>query len=410
MTPQIDVRSCTFADWPAFIEALDAGFSSEMPQGVRDHLQQLIEPSRLLVATEGDAVVATASSIPFEMTVPGGELPTGGLSTVAVRPTHRRQGILRQIMRRHLDDSRARGEPLSVLWASEPTIYQRFGYGIGSFRARIEVVRGQSLPVRPVEAVGRTRMVTVDEALELLPDIYERARRSIPGSFRRSPFWWRERKLFDGEFARHGGSQMFRVVLEIDGRPEGFAMYRMHASWGQDGRRGSWVEAIEVLGTTPAAMRAIWDYLFGVDLAVSVRSRNLCHDHPLLFSVLDPRELQMRLTDGLWVRVVDVEAALTARTYGISDILTFELSDLFCPWNDGVWTLEAGTEGAQLRRATAPPDLRFTAAELSAMYLGGVACTSLWRAGRVEEMVPGSAHRADLLFRSDVPPWCLDDF
>jgi predicted acetyltransferase len=203
---------------------------------------------------------------------------------------------------------------------------------------------------------------------------------------------------------------MFRVVLEIDGKLEGYALYRMHASWDQNGRRASYLDAIEVLGTSPAATREIWSFVFGVDLATQVSSRHRGPDDALLLTLLDPREIQLRVADGLWVRVVDLEAALNARAYGTTDALTFELTDPFCPWNAGVWTLEAGPTGAQLRRATTPPDLRLTAAELSALYLGGVACTSLWRAGRVDELTPKAAHRADLLFRSDVPPWCLDDF
>jgi len=411
MTLQIDVRSCTAADWPAIVECDNLAFGHEMQPEVQKHFATLIEPSRLTAAAEAGVIVGTAATIPLEMTVPGGgELPTGGLTMVSVRPTHRRRGILRQLMQRQFQDLHERGEALSILWASEPAIYQRFGYGIGSYGVRIAVDRGQGTFLGSSEPVGRLRLLSHAEALELLPPFYERVRRSIPGTLRRTEFWWDSRRLADFDWIRRGGSQLFRVVLEANGQPRGYALYRVHQDWGQEGRRATWLDTIEALGATPAATRAIWEYLFSVDLVTQVRSRTLAHDHPLLLSVLDPRALQLRLMDGPWVRVVDVPAALSARTYGVDDALTFELADASCPWNDGVWQLQADGDQVKIGRATSPPELRLTASELSAMYLGGIACTSLLRAGRIEEATPGAAHRADLLFRSDVPPWCLDHF
>src|SRR6266536_2183346 len=141
MTSQIELRSCTTADWPAFLDATDSAFSSETAPEVRATFAALIDPSRLLVATEHDAVVGTAGVFAFDMTVPGGEVPVAAISLVGVRPTHRRRGILRQLMRRMLDDARARSEPLAILSASEAAIYQRFGFGIGSYTMRIEAAR-----------------------------------------------------------------------------------------------------------------------------------------------------------------------------------------------------------------------------------------------------------------------------
>jgi predicted acetyltransferase len=410
MTQQIDLRSCTAADWPAFANALAAGFGNEMPPEARENWQTLVDPARMLVATDADAVVATAGVYRAEMTVPGGEIPTAAITMVTVSPTHRRRGILRQMIRRMFDDFHDRGEPAAILWASEAAIYQRFGFGIGSYRGRIAVERGKAAFIQHAEPSGRFRLITHDEACELLPPLHERVRRTIPGGMRRTPFWWSTRRLADFEWVRHGGGPLFRLALETDGRLAGYALYRIHPGWSDTGRRSTWLDAIEVLGETPAATLALWDYLFNVDLVTEVRSHTLFNDHPLLLAVQDPRAIQFSIRDGLFLRVIDVEAALASRSYGISDTLTFELSDADCSWNDGVWQLEAGLDGAQIRRAASPPDLRLTAAELSAIYLGGVACTSLWRAGRVDELTPGAAHRADLLFRSDVPPWCLDDF
>jgi predicted acetyltransferase len=410
MTSEIVLRACTAEDWPAFANALLAGFGNDMPIEARENWATLVDPARMLVATDREAIVGTAGAVAFDMTVPGGELPTAAITMVTVSPTHRRRGILRQMMRRFFDDFHARGEAVTILWASEAAIYQRFGYGIGSFRARIGVDRGRAAFLGGAETLGQFRLITHAEACELLPPLHERVRRTIPGGIRRTPFWWDTRRLADFEWVRHGGSPLFRLALEVDGQLAGYALYRVHPGWSDVGQRTTWLNAIEVLAETPAATRALWQYLFSVDLVMQVRTYTLNHDHMLLLSLEDPRALQLRLADGLWIRVVDVERALPARTYGTADTLTFELQDPFCPWNGGVWQLDAGPDGASIRRVTTAPELRLSASELSAMYLGGVACTSLWRAGRVEELTPKAAHRADLLFRSDVSPWCLDDF
>jgi predicted acetyltransferase len=167
---------------------------------------------------------------------------------------------------------------------------------------------------------------------------------------------------------------------------------------------------LEALGTTPVATREVWRYLFNIDLVTKVSTHRLGRDHPLVLMLEDPRQLRTWYRDGIWVRLVDAAAALGARRYGAEGVLTIQLDDEFCPWNDGVWTLTAGPEGSTLHRSGASPDLRLSAGELGALYLGGVSCTGLLRAGRVDELTPGAASRAEGLFRSDVAPWCLDDF
>ena len=377
-------------------------------------LPRMLEESRAAVAVEqrpeGDAVVGTSAWLPFDMTVPGGELPVAAVTMVTVRPTHRRRGILRQLMQQELHDFHARGIAAATLWASESVIYQRFGYGMAFVKSRIEIDPRRAVFLGDTGPYGKTRLIGHDEALELLPPIYERVRPSLPASFRRSCHWWDLRTLDDAPWVRHGGSPMFRVVLTIDGQAEGYALYRITPGWGPDGLSTGTLDVLEALGTTPTATREVWRYLFGVDLVSQVRSWRICLGHPLFLALADPRQLRMSIGDGTWIRIVDAVRALEARRYGVEGSLTFDLVDPLCPWNAGVWTLEAGPDGASLRRGTAAPELRLSAAELSAMYLGTTACTSLARAGRLDALTPGAASSADGLFRSDTAPWCLDDF
>ena len=389
---------------------------------VREQDAQLIEvredqewdAGRMLAATDSaDAsgqLVGTAGWMGLDMTVPGGTLPAAAVTMVTVRPTHTRRGILRQMMRHQIDDARAQGFALATLWASESIIYQRFGYGLAFQRNRIEIDPRRAAFLNNPEPVGSVRMLTADEALEQLPPLYERIRRTLPASFERSTLWWERRILADSPRARQGGGPIFKLVLEIDGQIEGYAIYNIYTGWGPDALPNSSLEVREALGTTPAATREVWRYLFGVDLIARVRTHRLCAEHPLLLSLDDPRQLRVSLGDGTWVRLVEVGAALEGRRYLSEGTLTFELADTFCPWNEGVWTLEAGPDGAKLQRSSVSPYLRLSAAELSAMYLGTVKATSLLRAGRLDELTAGAADRADALFRWTTPPWCLDDF
>ncbi|MGE3268092.1 MAG: GNAT family N-acetyltransferase [Chloroflexota bacterium] len=414
MASEITVRPLVEAEWPAFLESMSTAFGSAITDDGRAQWEPFIEFSRMMVATDeadgSEQIVGTAGWLPFDMTVPGGEIPVSAVTMVTVRPTHRRRGILRQMMRRHLSEAHDQGYALATLWASESIIYQRFGYGLAFVRARIDLDPRRADFLGNPAPSGEVRMVTHEEAQTVFPAIYDRVRSVTPASFRRSALWWEKRTLYDTPGVRHGGSPMYRVLLTLDGQPAGYAIYRIHTAWGPDGIPAGWLDVLEAIGTSPAATREIWRYLFGVDLVARVKTFRLCQDHPLLYALADPRQLRATIGDGTWVRVVDVAAALAARRYQVAGTLTVQLRDVDCPWNEGVWTLEASPDGATVRRGTKSPDLVLSAAELSAMYLGTVSASSLARAGRLTELTPGAARRADLLFGWDVPPWCLDDF
>jgi predicted acetyltransferase len=414
MTSAIEIRTCTPEDWPAFHQTMSAAFGGPASEDADAQWRRLLDFDKMIVATDRSAgredVVGTAGWLPFEMAVPGGELPVAAVTMVTVSPTHRRRGILRRMMRRQFDDLHDRGIPVATLWASEAPIYQRFGYGLGFVKGRIDIDPRRATFLGTPGPLGQARFVTAEEGLELLPAVYERARKGIPASFRRTPLWWEVQTLGDQPHRRHGASPLFRMALEIDGNIEGYALYRITSHWGPNALPNHEVDVLEALGTSPTATRAVWSYLFNLDLVGRIRTHRLNAQHPLFLGLANLRLLQLTVGDGTWIRLVDAATALAARTYAFDGTLTFELQDAVCPWNDGVWTLEAGAGGATLRRADAAPELRLSAAELSAMYLGTIPCSALLAAGRLEELTPGAARRADLLFHSDVTPWCLDDF
>lgn len=416
MTSSIEIRSATWLDWPAFRGVLSTAFGDEMSEDGRAQWESFLEfdQGRMVSAFDrggpSEQMIGTGGWVGLDMTVPGGELPTAAITMVSVRPSHTRRGVLRGLMRRMLDDARAQGFPLATLIASEASIYQRFGYGLANRRVALEIDPRRANFLDDPGPVGEFTMLTAEEALEQLPPIYEQARRRHPASFKRSRLWWQKRNLCDLPGARRGGGPFRWVVLTIEGVAQAYAIYNVTAKWDRYGLPDATMQVVEAIGLTPAATREIWRYLFRVDLVSSIDTYRLHEDHPLPLMLANPRLARLNVWDGTWVRLIEVEPALTARRYLTSGTLTLDLADDFCPWNSGVWTLDASPSVATLTRSSGSPDLRISAAALAGLYLGTVKASSLLRAGRLDELTPGAAHRADMLFSWDTPPWCPDNF
>jgi predicted acetyltransferase len=308
-------------------------------------------------------------------------------------------------MRAQLDDVHERGEPIAYLWASEDSLYGRFGYGVASFCGSIDLQRDRVAFHRAFEPTGRVRLLEKDEAVEPLAAIQRAAAARHPGMFVRTPEWWRARRLVDPEWAREGGGEMVRALLEIDGRPAAYALYRLHFS-AERGIPNGFTNVIEAVGDSPAATREIWRYLLDIDWMARVRAHLLPLDHELFLLLRDPRRLRFELRDGLWVRLVDVDAALNGRAYKAGEPVVVEVADDFCPWNAGRYRI--GPDGAE--RTDSEPELRLPVQSLGSVYLGGFRFIDLARAGRVEELADGAIDRADALFRADRYPWCPEIF
>jgi predicted acetyltransferase len=377
------------------------------PTHPADHelVTRLLEPSRMLAARDGSTVVGGAGSFALELTVPGSTVRAAGTTVVGVLPTHRRRGILRAMMRAHLDDAHARGEAVACLWASADTIYGRFGYGMASLTAQIEIAKHDIAFVQPFDPRSRSELVEEAAAHRPFTEVYERVRREHPGMIARSENWWRLRRLADPEHRRHGGGMLNRLLLTIDGRPEGYALYRIHQSI-EGGTSAGFVSVIEAIGAGPEATRDLWRLLLDIDWVANIKASLLPLDHPLTWLLACPRLMKFRRTDGLWVRLVDVGAALAARRLGPGEPSVIEVKDAFCPWNTGRWRVSA--DG--IERVATGTDLACDVTALGSVYLGGFTFAQLARAGRIEERRPGAAARADALFLADRAPWCPEVF
>jgi predicted acetyltransferase len=360
---------------------------------------------RMHAAWSNGAVVGGAAAFTFNVTVPGGDLPTAGVSVVGVYPTHRRRGVLRSLMRAQLDDTHERGEPLAALWASEETIYGRFGYGLAALCGEINLAHEYTAFAQPFEPAGTVGFLEPGEALEAIPPVFERIRRDYPGMFSRNELWWEQREIKDPEERREGAGPKRWVAYERGGTIEGYAVYRHKPGW-EAGSTIAELRVLEALGSTPEATRDIWAFLLAVDWKANLTAALLPPDHPLFLLLATPRRMRYRMGDGLWVRLVDVGAALSGRQYAEEGAIVLDVRDDFCQWNEGRWALESGTA----TRTDAEPDLRLPVQSLASAYLGGIPFSALARAGRAEELKSGALMRADRLFMWDRHPWCPEIF
>ena len=370
--------------------------------------KEITEFDRTLAFFDGKEMVATAGIFSYEMTVPGGALPCGGVTRVSVLSTHRRRGLLTAMMRRQLDDMRERGEPLAALYASEAPIYGRFGYGLATYQAAVEIERRHTAFARKVSDSGRLSMVDPPAAVGPFTRVWEQARHNQPGMLALDERWIRN-ELADLDLAREGASPQYRVLHQTDGKPSGFAIYRVKLEWDASGPNGT-LRLGMLIATTAEAYAALWRHVLDVDLMARVSAEMRPVDEPLRFLLADSRQPKTRIEDGLWLRLVDVTAALKGRRYAAEDRLMLRVRDTFCPWNDGSYELVGGPAGAECRSNSGTPDLALDAADLAAVYLGGNRFRALFEAGRIQELRPRAIARADAMFATDRAPWCPSHF
>jgi predicted acetyltransferase len=409
----IEIRSVGADEMKAYIGVLGTAFGETLPDEQVEDEMKTFELDRSIAAFDAGRIVGTGGAYSMELTLPGpaARVPVGGLTAISVLPTHRRRGILRAIMLRHFEEVESRGEPVSVLFASESLIYGRFGYGLATQQAWYEIDPRRGAFDRVPAAGGRTRLVEGDEARRLLPEVYDRHRRLRPGELSRSPARW-EVELRDPEWARRPGSTgRFDVVYESEpDQADGYATYRVESSWAHGFATGT-ARVGELFALTTEAAAGLYRYCLDLDLVGTVQFERRPVDEPLRWLLADPRRLRLtELTDGLWVRLLDVPAALAARGYAVPGSVVFQVTDHLRPANDGRFLLDGGPDGAVCQPTSREPDLVCDVTDLGAAWLGGTRLRSLAQAGRVLEQRPAALARADAMFASALAPWCTTTF
>jgi predicted acetyltransferase len=406
---KIEIRALRRDEVGDFVWTFRAAFHGDSAPEGPDFLRDSLPIDRSICAVVDGNIAGVTSSFPFEINTPGSSARAAGIIAVGVLPTHRRRGILRGLMRRQLADARDAGEPLAVLWASESSIYHRLGFGM-AIRAQIGRLDRTAVRFRDNHPnAGRMRLVSTDDARTLLPPLYDRAMLDVPGALRRTPDWWSMVVLADRPWQRMGAGPLRIVVHSTDGIDDGYAMYRTSRSWDPEGLVDGYAIVVEALGSTPAVVHALWRYLVNIDLVGDIRPFNIPLDHPLPLMLDDPRQLRLHQRDGVWLRIVDLPAALRGRSYAAPGELVVEVRDADCSWNAGNWRLNVG-DAVVVEPTSRSADISLDVGDLGAAYLGGVSFNTLRQSTRAVEHVPGCIQRADAMFRTDRQPWFIDDF
>jgi len=403
----IEIRPITPDEVSAFRQTISRAFGDD-PSADDDADERFLaffDLERTYVPFDGDEMVGVSGSFTFDVSLPGGTAtPMGGLTVVAVKPTHRRRGILNSMIRAHFDDCAARGEVVSGLWASESSIYGRYGYGVAVPVHDLTInAPAAGVPAAPDEV----RLITVDEAREVFPGIYDAVFVARPGQTSRNEVWWTEREFRDPTQWRRGASERRYLAAFRDGNAVGYATYRQKAKWENSIADGS-VTVIELLGVDSDARLSLWSLLCSIDLFPNVTAANQPPDLELPWQVANPRAIQRKELDGMYVRVLDVPGALKARRYSTSDRVTVEVIDTM-GIADGTYVLEGSPDGASCSPTTETADVTMDVATFSALYLGADLANTLARAGRIVGS-PEAVARFGAMLRSPIAPNCPEVF
>ena len=265
----IEIRPCrTVEEVRDALNGIGHYFGDDNDLESAERFTQRLEIERMHAAWDGDRIVGGAGAFTYRMSVPGGSIPCGGVTVVGVLPTHRRRGVLTGLMREQLADCRARGEPAAYLWASESTIYPRFGYGLAALMGDMRLARERTAFAQPFEPRGAVRLVDVEEAARTFPPLYEQMFAQRPGLFSRTNAWWEGRRLVPSPWEPKTAKRL--ALLELDGEPAGYAIYTVNQDWAHGSSAGK-VTVVEAVAPTPEATRELWRWLLDFDWTSGVR-------------------------------------------------------------------------------------------------------------------------------------------
>ncbi|WP_137229794.1 GNAT family N-acetyltransferase [Streptomyces sp. BPSDS2] len=407
------IRSTTDEDLDVYVDTVHAAFGHfpETPVEGGGLWWSALEMERCLLALAADGrPVGTAGAYGFELTLPGeAVVPVSGVTSVGVLPSHRRQGVLSAMMRHQLGDVRARGEFLAVLLASEAPIYGRFGYGPATYTARLTVPRhraalavprARGLAGAPAAGAGdgSVEVLRRDECGQILEEVYDRYRRTQPGALSRPHRWW---DLRAGQPPISPAPRYIAVHRGADGVPDGYASYAIESGT---------LTVDETISTDDTVFTALARFALEHDLVSQVVFRHVPPEHPLRRQLADFRAGEVGgYTDWLWVRLLDIPGALTARGWFMDGELVLDVEDPFLG-ERGRYLLTVRDGRADCVPTDREPDLSLDVGDLGSVYLGGTAPSTLVRAGHIRAHRPGAAALADALFRAERSPHCLHWF
>jgi len=389
----VEIRPARQDELGAFTRALELAAGRHPPAGADEHGYLA---DRTLAAVADGVVIGGTASEPISLTVPGlAAAPAAKITLTGVLPGHRHRGIASEFMRRQLRSLREMGEPMAVLTTSQSNVPGQHGFAPATWSLAADLATTR-------RAAPRLRLIDADQAQRTLPGMYEQHRRVQPGQVTRSPGFWRG-WFRDVPLLRIGESPRFVSTLP-DGA--GYLSYRLdYGSLREQPVSRMVVE--DFVAATDAACRELWAYCLGFDQAPLVHVWNMPPDAPVFWLADSVGTVTVTACRPfLRLRITDVAAALSARTYAVHDQLVLDIVDDVLPENNGRFLLDGGPDGASCRRTDRAADLTVPVAGLAAIYLSGTTPSALARAG----LISGAVSRADLMFTGAGAPWTVTDW
>lgn len=400
----MEIRTISADETVAFRRTVRAGFGISTVDDADFATATTGDVTRARVAIDGATMAGTLRSFATELTVPGSAVtPASALTAVTVAPTHRRRGVLREMITSDLAESRDRGEPVSVLIASEYPIYGRFGYGLGAWHTSWELDLAHTRFASPSQ--GTVELVDRATLRAEAPAVFERVRAARPGMIVRDPLRFDIQLGTKRQPEDKPAEGYCALCRDGDGVVQGYLEYEWKESW-LDRRARNRVEVVELLGATDASVARLWRFLGELDLVATVVAEDRAADEVLPWLLVDARAAtETSRRDFLFARLLDVPVALEARAYATSGRTVIEVVD---PMGlaGGRFALEADRDGATVKPTDEPAALTLPVRALSAAYLGGTRLRALHAAGWLDEHEPGAVERADALLAGAVTPWC----
>ncbi|MGW4247071.1 GNAT family N-acetyltransferase [Nocardia sp. NPDC004722] len=390
-TNGITVRSARADERPAISRLSEISFGMRSGPADVEYGPQVFPTERALVAVDGDRIVGHANDLTMTVTVPGARtVRASGITNVVVAPTHRRRGILRALYTEMHRRTESDGVPLTIFTASEGTIYGRFGYGPSIVVNEVSI-RGRTAEFRTTTPdPGGVQVISLEEAKTAIPEIYDRWRRLVPGAQAKPESRWQQR-VFADPVQQEGGSPLFFLT-----HPDGYAILRR--AWNSEGKNTATVHDLRAI--TPEAHVALWRVLLSLDLVHTIEAELPDHD-PLPWLVTDPRLIRVTgRHDTLWTRIMDVPAALTARTYQRDLDIVLSVED---PFRDagGSFALRVRDGIAECERTDRAPDIELGIDVLGSLYFGAHQARVFAAANRIQAKDTAKLRAFDEAFASD---------
>lgn len=402
MNDEFVFRPLTKDEMAVAVKQIDHAFNEEGGEGFG------VRPEWSLCAFDGVRIAATSGVYPFQMGFDGQEMACAGVTIVTTEPEYRRRGLVRELMTRTLHRAKADGQPVAALWASMGAIYQRFGYGLASNFNSYRIDPRDVIFRESKSASGHVRRLDAETALPLVKEVYAQSITGKTLTIERPDWFWDAMYLERDKDKRH-----FAVYFDSDDMPRGFAAYRQKSFTRTESGPDITLSIPDFIWLDLDCYHGLWRYLCSYDLAGRLEFRFMPDDDPAPHILLEPRRLNQRRSDGLWLRVVDVPALLRQRGYsqGGTVALTIE-DDTLCPWNNGTWTVSSEGGGAvgHVEEGGGGGGLSLSINTAATLLSGHTTASQLARMGKIVCDDARALRTADALFSTSHRPWCPHEF